>query len=479
VSELYPCYFPVISLLLSNEEPVKRPSRATGRWHFNRAGLHLKRGSLSIRGREKALKRVRSTNPHEEVTCKGFKPNVTMNLRALLLLAGLSLGSPAFLRADDVAARTLTPVPEIQYQNDRHPEVPWSIQVLRIPRHSPQFVLHAMHARGRGLGMATVSEQAAALPSSAGVPLAAINGDFYERQGRFAGHPRGLQVMEGELISAPTGTVTFWLDALGEPRLANTTSQLQVIWPAGGKSPIGLNEERRSNEIVLYTPALGNSTHTRGGREIVLEKQGDQALVPLRVGRIVHARVREVREGGNAPIAPDTFVLSVGPSLTHAVPELAVGADLQILTATLPLLRGVKAAISGGPVLVHNGKAVRLREGGADTYETSSAFERHPRSAIGWNDEYYFLVEVDGRQRQWSVGMTLNELGAYLARLGCQEAMNLDGGGSATLWYDGQVRNRPCDGQERMVANSIVVTKRDVKTSEAGHIPMTRSAASP
>jgi exopolysaccharide biosynthesis protein len=83
--------------------------------------------------------------------------------------------------------------------------------------------------------------------------------------------------------------------------------------------------------------------------------------------------------------------------------------------------------------------------------------ERHPRAAVGWNDRYLFLVEVDGRQRGLSVGMTLDELARFLARLGCKEAMNFDGGGSATLWYDGQVRNSPCDRMEREIANCLVI----------------------
>jgi exopolysaccharide biosynthesis protein len=85
--------------------------------------------------------------------------------------------------------------------------------------------------------------------------------------------------------------------------------------------------------------------------------------------------------------------------------------------------------------------------------------ERHPRSAIGWNDDFFFLVTVDGRYRL-SVGMTLRELADYMAKLGCKEAMNLDGGGSATLWYEDRVRNRPCDGGERDVANALVVVER-------------------
>jgi exopolysaccharide biosynthesis protein len=95
-----------------------------------------------------------------------------------------------------------------------------------------------------------------------------------------------------------------------------------------------------------------------------------------------------------------------------------------------------------------------------ENYQTSSMLEQHPRSAVGWNREHLFLVTVDGRQRG-SIGMTLEELASYLIKLGCDEAMNLDGGGSATLWCQGQLRNQPCDGRERPVANSLVVVRRN------------------
>ena len=93
--------------------------------------------------------------------------------------------------------------------------------------------------------------------------------------------------------------------------------------------------------------------------------------------------------------------------------------------------------------------------------------ERHPRSAIGWDQRYLYLVEVDGRQDKLSVGMTLEELASYLAKLGCTEAMNLDGGGSATLWCDGRVRNSPCDGRERPIANALVVLRKAAASSAA------------
>jgi hypothetical protein len=45
--------------------------------------------------------------------------------------------------------------------------------------------------------------------------------------------------------------------------------------------------------------------------------------------------------------------------------------------------------------------------------------------------------------------MTLEELASFMIKLGCEEAMNLDGGGSATLWYDGDVRISPSSGGAR------------------------------
>jgi hypothetical protein len=75
--------------------------------------------------------------------------------------------------------------------------------------------------------------------------------------------------------------------------------------------------------------------------------------------------------------------------------------------------------------------------------EWSGFLRRHPRTAIGWNQDHVFLVQVDGRQSGLSVGMTFPELAKYFLKLGCRDAINLDGGGSATMWVLGQVMNSP------------------------------------
>ena len=70
-------------------------------------------------------------------------------------------------------------------------------------------------------------------------------------------------------------------------------------------------------------------------------------------------------------------------------------------------------------------------------------------------------VSVDGRQGNVSVGLTLEEFSAELVKLGCENAMNLDGGGSATLWFEGKIRNYLCDRYERKIANVLTIVEKN------------------
>jgi exopolysaccharide biosynthesis protein len=57
--------------------------------------------------------------------------------------------------------------------------------------------------------------------------------------------------------------------------------------------------------------------------------------------------------------------------------------------------------------------------------------------------------------------MTLPEIADYMLKIGCQQAMNFDGGGSSTLWVLGNVINSPSEGKERPSANALIVLRKD------------------
>lgn len=116
----------------------------------------------------------------------------------------------------------------------------------------------------------------------------------------------------------------------------------------------------------------------------------------------------------------------------------------------------VHDALGAGPMLLRGGKIVDHGERQRDV--------RHPRSAIGTTaDGRLLCLAVDGRTPP-AAGMSFEETARVLQALGCRDALNLDGGGSTTLWVAGLgVCNFPCDDRvydragERAVANALLL----------------------
>ncbi len=365
-------------------------------------------------------------------------------------------------RASGIAPREIKSEPGITYTNHVVASEPWSIHVLKIDRSQKDLTFYSAHARDKVLGVSLLADQARGVPREIGRAVAGVNGDFYLRDNSsYAGDPRGLQIVNGELISGPD-TVCVWFDAGGNPHLDEVKGNFSVTWADGRKTPFGLNE-RRSNKAVLYTPTYGPSTRATGGLELILEKDGDGSWLPLQASQNYRARVREVQTKGNTPLSPGAMVLSFPPQLIAGLPEVAPGAMLQISTATTPDLTGVKAAIGGGPALVRDGKPAFSMTapppGTSGAWSEASKYQRHPRASVGWSPTHVYLVIVDGRQPGLSMGMKLAELAQYFVRMGCTEAMNLDGGKSAQMWMNGRIVNDPCQGEDT-VANSLLVVRK-------------------
>jgi exopolysaccharide biosynthesis protein len=103
---------------------------------------------------------------------------------------------------------------------------------------------------------------------------------------------------------------------------------------------------------------------------------------------------------------------------------------------------------------------------------------RHPRTAVGLtrDAEQLILLVVDGRRPGVALGMSYEELTEELLRLGCHDALNLDGGGSSLLAVrqpggDGyRILNQPTDGRERAVANVLGVRLSQNPAAPAGEI---------
>jgi exopolysaccharide biosynthesis protein len=123
---------------------------------------------------------------------------------------------------------------------------------------------------------------------------------------------------------------------------------------------------------------------------------------------------------------------------------------------------GVWNTLSFGPALVEDGTVVD----GIEDVEVDTNVGNHsiqgdqPRTAVGVIDENHLVfVVVDGRSTGYSAGVTLTELADIMISLGATTAYNLDGGGSSTMYFNGEVVNQPSNGGERATSDILYVAE--------------------
>ena len=115
--------------------------------------------------------------------------------------------------------------------------------------------------------------------------------------------------------------------------------------------------------------------------------------------------------------------------------------------------------MTAGPLLLREGQYVPQRD------DRTFVTKRHNRTALGLRpDGTTLLLVADGRFRHKAEGLTLPELERVMRWLGCTEAINLDGGGSSTMYIkDNGVVNYPSDNNrhdhegQRPVSNAILL----------------------
>ena len=124
-------------------------------------------------------------------------------------------------------------------------------------------------------------------------------------------------------------------------------------------------------------------------------------------------------------------------------------------TADELVANGVWQAFSFGPALVEDGAIAVSRDD-----EVGRGMVSNPRTAVGMiNTNHFVFVVSDGRTDE-SEGLSLYELAQFMLSLGVKTAYNLDGGGSSTMFFNGQVVNNPTSGggiKERGVSDIVYI----------------------
>jgi len=307
-------------------------------------------------------------------------------------------------------------------------------------------------AKGQLFGFETVKSQAKNAQSENNYVVAGINGDYFDKNG----HPIDLMIQKGEIISTSQTPIdqlaVFGVTKDGKPLIGSPVLNLSVQINGQDSYKIdSVNRTRAANHLVLYTPAFASSTRTNAlGTEVVVKIDSGQ----LNGHSVLTGTVlRVIQNGGDEILSEGEFILS-GHHFASDFLQTAVEGDKIDVRAEFssPEWNEVVEAISGRYHLVKNGAIVKQDVAGV-----------HPRSAIGIKaDGGIVTVVVDGRQNATSVGVTLAEMASIMKDLGAVHAFTFDGGGSSTMVTrnhgdeNPSLINRPSDGSERAVSNSLL-----------------------
>ena len=249
--------------------------------------------------------------------------------------------------------------------------------------------------------------------------IVAINGGYFKPQ---TGVPLGTLMINKKVYTGPIyDRVAMGIFDNGF-EMARVQLKANVVTNKGGLKIDNINQPRMlSTNTIVYTPDWGEYSPPS-------PKYGKQLVISG--GKLVKTSY------GRSQIPKDGFVI-VGPQ--KSLDTIANARKFKLDIKINPEWKDVNHIISGGPYLVKNG----------DIYVDMTAQKlasiggRNPRTAIGYTkDNSLIMLTADGREGA-SIGLTLVELANLMKKLGCVNAMNLDGGGSTVMYVKGKIVNKP------------------------------------
>lgn len=306
-----------------------------------------------------------------------------------------------------------------------------AVHVLRINPRDPEVELRPVLSADMVAGSEVTSIIATRFDAAAG-----INGGYFMEPG----NPLGMMMVDGDLVSAPLPNRTvFGVSRSGVPFITSFVFRGRGIVDEGPELRItSVNQRPHAGSVAVYTPHYGPLTP------------------PVAIGAVISRGVSRGVMSGRILIPRDGYILAAREGDIGLLANLRAGRRVIVHLAVSPDMETAHA-LGGGPRLVKDGTVFipYMWEG----FEPKLVYERAPRTAIGITATgKVLLVTVDGRSRA-NPGMTLPELAALMVRLGARDAMNLDGGGSATMVVGGRVVNDPSDGAERAIASALLVVR--------------------
>jgi exopolysaccharide biosynthesis protein len=276
---------------------------------------------------------------------------------------------------------------------------------------------------------------------------AGINGTFFDayEENTAARYPNGLMIDSGDIVqSGSNQALSVSIDKLPQIEYLKTEMKIFVTHSDAGKytfSPWGVNKYYGANvldQVNLYTADFGKSVSFASGTKIVVDEKIIKQITSNAVSIPANGHV--------------IFVGNTDSNQKYIISQLHVGdrVELQASVKTANETLGSEnweAAIGVGPKLLTKGKVDIdfKRDGFTDPKITANA---NARSFVGVDTSKRLVLGT-------MTGATAPDMANVLLKLGLTDAMNMDGGASSGLYYEGSMKRKP----GRLLSNALVVRR--------------------
>lgn len=386
----------------------------------------------------------------------------------LLILTGILLSLSLHLFAYSYQKVVTTTTSDYKIIHYTESSVPWDIYVMELDLTQNGLQLKTglandmvafTYSNGEhSVQKETVAQMIGRRRTAGENVLGGINADFFDMT---TGRQFNVTATGGRIASTgitSTHHAALYTDENGTPYINLVNMQHTMSIGPDNYNINSVNEIRRQDHLVIYNHFNGLQTSFANiwGTELLLEPQSEPHMngtveykVIAKAANVTRTSIHQIIASGHGTAVTYLNKAKAGDIIQISTSFAGVGNE-----KIYEMIGGWGHIVAGGV----NRAVNSIVEEGSMLHEN----DRHPRSAVGYNQDKtkLYLVAIDGRSTI-SRGMNLGEVADFMIdELGVWDGLNFDGGGSTTLMAGNQTINNLSDGAQRRIANALLVTKQ-------------------
>lgn len=328
------------------------------------------------------------------------------------------------------------------------------VHILNIDPSKFQIILR--HAKNQAKGVETLETLAQEHQA-----LAAINAGFFHMEDDMKGLPAGILKIDDRWygIAYTNRAAIGWSNHENQVLIDRIQTKTSIKIKRQRFPLHAVNQPAAKERATLYTPAFGETVETPlDSQNFVIQNNKIIAMLP----------------GGQIKIPQNGFVYSMGAKLAKKSFTPSLHDEVEIHFQILPEIQANQKywekfnnIVGGTPLLISQDKI--LLDPSQKRMKSPFAAKQRARTALGiLKNGHWVFVVVEKSSEPLSVGMSLMELAHFMKQLGCQQAINLDGGGSSGLYLNNKMQNLPEEKEDdslsslmyRSIADGILVLEK-------------------